>query len=136
MSHIGISNHSLVFTFHKVSIESTKNGHATVKYRKFKNFDSTSCFRHISQQNWSNIESCTDRNSMWAAWKQLFIECTNKHAPLREKRTCAIKLPWITPHVKKRMHDRDILKLTASRSNDSNDWLAFKRCRNSVNTEF
>ena len=33
------------------------------------------------------------------------------------------------------MHDRDILTLKASRSNDSNDWLAFKRCRNSVNTE-
>ena len=33
------------------------------------------------------------------------------------------------------MHDRDILKLKASRSNDSNAWLAFKRCRNSVNTE-
>ena len=135
VSHIGISDHSLVFAFRKVSIEATNNGHATVKYRKFKNFDSAS-FRHdISQQNWSDIESCTDSNSMWAAWKQLFLECVNKHAPLHEKCTRAIKSPWITPHLKKRMHDRDILKLKASRSNDANDWLAFKQCRNSVNTE-
>ena len=55
VSHIGISDHSLVFAFCKVSTESTKNGHATVKYRKFKNFDSTS-FRHdISQQNWHGV---------------------------------------------------------------------------------
>lgn len=121
VSHIGISDHSLVYS--------------TVKHRKFKNFDSAS-FRHdIPLQNWSNIESCTDPNSMWTAWKQLFVECVNKHAPLREKRTRAIKSPWITPHLKKRMHDRDILKLKASRSNDANDWQAFKRCRNSVNTE-
>ena len=33
------------------------------------------------------------------------------------------------------MHEGDILKLKASRSNDANDWLAFKLCRNSVNTE-
>ena len=85
-------------------------GHATLKYRKFNNFDSTS-FRHdIFQQNWNNTESCTDPNSTWAAWKQLFLECVNKHAPLCEKRTRAIKSPWITPHLKKRKHDRDILK--------------------------
>ena len=40
-----------------------------------------------------------------------------------------------TPHLKKRMHDRDILKLKALHSNVSNDWLAFKGCRNSVNAE-
>ena len=45
VSHIGISDHSLVFAFRKVSVESTKNGHATVKYRKFKNFE-IQCGRH------------------------------------------------------------------------------------------
>ena len=94
VSHIGISDHSLVFAFRKVSIGSAKNGHTTVKYSKFKNFDSAS-FRHdISLQNWSNIESCTDPNSMWTALKQSFLECVNKHAPLREKRTRAIKSPY------------------------------------------
>ena len=45
------------------------------------------------------------------------------------------KSPWITPYLKKRMHDRDILKLKASRSQDANDWLQFKKCRNLVNKE-
>ena len=72
---------------------------------------------------------------MWAAWKQLFLECVNKHAPLHVKRARASKSPWITPYLKKRMHDRDILKLKASRSKDANDWLQFKKYRNLVNNE-
>ena len=33
------------------------------------------------------------------------------------------------------MHDRDILKIKASKSNDSNDWSLFKKQRNIVNSE-
>ena len=35
--------------------------------------------------------------------------------------TRASKSSWITPYLKKRMYDRDILKLKASRSKDAND---------------
>ncbi|CAH3132643.1 unnamed protein product, partial [Porites lobata] len=87
------------------------------------------------ERDWSNIENYSDPNLMWAAWKQLFLECVNKHAPLHVKRARASKSPWITPYLKKPMHDRDILKLKASRSKDANDWLQFKKCRNLVNNE-
>ena len=43
--------------------------------------------------------------------------------------------PWITSELKKRMHDRDILKIKACKSNDSNDWSLFKKQRNIVNSE-
>ena len=43
--------------------------------------------------------------------------------------------PWITSELKKRMHDRDILKIKASKSDDSNDWSLFKKQRNIVNSE-
>ena len=33
------------------------------------------------------------------------------------------------------MHDRDILKIKTSKSNDSNDWSLFKKQRNIVNSE-
>ncbi|XP_066020848.1 uncharacterized protein [Pocillopora verrucosa] len=126
VSHIGISDHSLVYVFRKVSIESTTNKHTTLRYRKFKNFNSDHFRNDIGQQDWSSIESYSDPNLMWAAWKQLFLECVNKHAPLHVKRARVSKSPWITPYLKKRMHDRDILKLKASRSKDANDWLQFK----------
>ena len=39
VSHIGISDHSLVYAYRKVSIVSTTNKHTTLRYRKFKNFN-------------------------------------------------------------------------------------------------
>ena len=38
-SHVSLSDHSLVYTFRKISINSPK-GHSTLTYRKFSNFDS------------------------------------------------------------------------------------------------
>ena len=37
--------------------------------------------------------------------------------------------------LKERIHDRDILKLKASHSQDANDWLQLKKGRNLVNNE-
>ena len=56
-------------------------------------------------------------------------------APLRTMRVRTRSSPWITSELKKRMHDRDILKIKASKSNDSNDWSLFKKQRNIVNSE-
>ena len=41
--------------------------------------------------------------------------------------------PWITPNLKQRMHEREIAKLNATRSNDSVDWLHYKQLCSSVN---
>ena len=33
------------------------------------------------------------------------------------------------------MHDRDVLKIKAIRSNDFSDWRVYKNCRNAVNND-
>ena len=72
---------------------------------------------------------------MWDAWKTMFLECVDKHAPLRTKRVRTSKSPWITPQLKKRMHERDFLKVKAIRSKNPIDLRTFTKCRNSVNEE-
>ena len=72
-------------------------------------------------------------NDMWHDWKNSFLGIVDKHAPLRSKRVRALKSPWVTPYLKQRMHERDIAKLKATRSNDPVDWLNHKQIRNSVN---
>ena len=72
---------------------------------------------------------------MWDAWKAMFLQCFDKHAPLRVKRTRAFRSPWITPELKKRMHDIDIPKLKASKSKDASDWRRFKQSRNQLNID-
>ena len=58
--------------------------------------------------------------------KSSFLSIVNKHAPLRTMRVRTRSSPWITSELEKRMHDRNILKIKASKSNDSNDWSLFK----------
>ena len=53
----------------------------------------------------------------------------------RTRRVRLSKSPWITTELKKRMHERDILKIKAIRSKDIYDWAAFKKACNSVNNE-
>ena len=135
VSHIGISDHSLVYVFRKLSTGTFTKGHSSVTYRKFKNFDSTRFRNDIYLQNWDVIKTYDNPNDMWHAWKNIFNSVVERHAPLNTKRVRAKKSPWITHELKKRMHERNILKIQATRSNDPNDWAIFKRIRNSVNNE-
>ena len=133
VSHISISDHSLVYAFRKLSVRMPTRGHTTVSYRKFKNFDSAKFRNDISQQNWDFIHQFKNPNDMWHAWKNTFNFVVEKHAPLRTKRVKASKVPWISSHLKGEMHKRDILKIKAIRSNDTLDWLILKKMQNSVN---
>ena len=125
-SHISISNHSLIYAYRKLSVSLTSRCHSTIDYRKFKNFDPIK-FRHdIRLQNWSHINYFNNPD-MWHAWKTTFNFIVEKHAPLCTKHVKASKSPWITSHLKDKMHKRDIQKIKAVRSNDSEDWISFKK---------
>ena len=121
---VSVSDHSLVYAFHKISINSPK-GHSTLTYRKFNNFDSTRFCYDISTQDWGRVNNYDDPNVMWDIWKNLFFLCVDKQAPLRTKRIRTPKSPWITPQLKTRMHYKDILKVKAIRSGNACDWLIF-----------
>ena len=86
-------------------------------------------------QSWDCINTYDDPNKRWYAWKNIFSTVIDRHAPLRSKRVRSSKSPWITSHLKQRMHERNILKKKAIRSNDPNDWTIFTKYRNSVNSE-
>ena len=119
VSHIGISDHSLIYAYRKLSIDSPSRGHTTVTYRKFKNFNSSNFRSYIAHYNWQIIDNYDDPNDTWEVRKKLFLLCVDKHAPLRNKLVRSCKSPWITPQLKKRLHARNILKLKATRSGDA-----------------
>jgi hypothetical protein len=87
----------------------------------------------VSKTGTHFINQFKNPNDMWHAWKNTFNFVVEKHAPLRTKRVKASIAPWISSHLKGEMHKRDILKIKAIRSNDTLDWLVFKKMRNSVN---
>ena len=135
VKHVGISDHSLVYAYRKLSADSQSRGHKTVTYRKMKKLCSASFRNDIAKQNWESLEQIHDPNVIWNEWKRMFLSCADKHAPLRTKRVRGTKSPWINTTVKKLMHERDILKIRAIRTREHRDWLTFKKHRNFVNNQ-
>ena len=72
VSHIGISDHSLVYAFRKLSIGLSAKGHPIVSYRKLKIFNTANFRSDICFQGWDSINSFDDPNSMWRTWKNTF----------------------------------------------------------------
>ena len=135
VSHIGISDHSLVFAYRKVSADPPKRGHSTISYIELGKFNSADFRSDIAQHDWGSIDQLNNPNDMWAKWKEMFIECIDRHAPLKSKRVRLSKSPWINSSLKKLMHKRDILKLKAIRSENPSDWREFRKHRNFVNSQ-
>lgn len=67
---------------------------------------------------------------MWRECKTKFLNVVDT---LRTKRVRSKRSPWITSELKKRVHERDIMKLKAVGSKKPHDWGGFKRLRNKVN---
>ena len=135
VSHIGISDHSLIYSFRKLSTGLFLKRHSTVSYRNFKNFDPESFRNDISSQDWETIKAFSNPNQMWHAWKNMFNNVVHRHAPMRTKRVRGFKSPWISAELKHLMHQRDVLKMKAIKSKNPLDWSVFKTTRNSVNNE-
>ena len=133
--HVSISDHSLIFAYRKLSIGVASKRHNTIKYRSFKNFNRDYFRSDIASQNWDALDNFQDPNDMWREWKIKFLNVVDTHAPLRTKRVRLKRSPWITSELKKRMHERDIMKLKAIRSKNPQDWGEFKQFRNKVNSD-
>ena len=96
VSHVGISAHSLIYVFRKISLPSAVKGNSTVSYRQFKNFDRNRFRSDILAQPWADLMGMDNPNEMWSKWKALFLEVCGLHAPLHTN-VRASKSPWITP---------------------------------------
>ena len=84
--HIGISDHSIVFAYRKLSMNGMSNGHNAITYRNFRKFNPINFRNDIISQCWDQIYNSTNPNEMWLQWKCLFLSIVDKHPPLRTMR--------------------------------------------------
>ena len=132
VSHIAISDHSLVYAHQQLSSDLPSKGHSSISYRNFRNFDLKNFGNEISQQECSFDES-QDPNLAWSNWKTKFLHTVNSHAPFRTRRTKLSKAPWINSTFMKGMCCRDAIKRKAVRTKNPQDWANYRKLRNSVN---
>ena len=60
-------------------------------------------------------------NSGWNAWKYIFLNVVDKHAPRRVTRVRNKPAPWLNSQLKKEMYERDWLKKRALETRRPND---------------
>ena len=119
--------------YRKLALNGLSNGHNSITYRNFRNLDLQKFRYDILSQCWDNVHESSNPNVMWQQWKSTFLAIADKHAPLKTMRVRSRSSPWITSELKDFMHNRDILKIKASKTNDPNHSALFKKKRNIVN---
>ena len=129
---LGISDHSLVYLIRKTRY--TIPGCAKIiSTRSFKNFNKEAFLADVELIQWDNISLFSHPNEMWEFWKNQFLTCIDKHAPMRSKRIGNKKSPWITHELIRKMRKRDFLKKKTEQTKDQSCWDDFKTARNEVN---
>ena len=61
-----------------------------------KNFNEEEFLADVELIQWDDISPFSHPNEMWEFWKNQFLTCIDKHAPMRSKRIGKKKSPWIT----------------------------------------
>ena len=112
--HLGISDHSKIFAVKSTTVP--KFRHSTKEVRDYKNFVDSNFIDDISQVPWDSVCQFDDPNTCWQAWKSLFLEILDRHAPVRCKRTRGTSVPWITSILKRLMRNRDFHKKTSDKT--------------------
>lgn len=133
--HLGISDHSLVFTIRKISISHVKNTHKVVYVRNFANFNVDNFRNDLQSLPWDDINMFDDVNETWLLWKRMFLSVVDKHAPIKRKRIRNKRNPWLTSELKQLLIQRDRLKCTAIRTKSIEDWNMYTNARNNCNNK-
>ena len=91
--HLGISDHSLAFL--RRQAQYYRSGPRVIKTRHFKHFAKRKFLSDLNQLSWANVDLYSDPNDMWREWKEMFLGCVDKHAPLKLKRVRKKRSPLI-----------------------------------------
>ena len=130
---LSISDHDLIYAIRKIGLPKGKPRY--IECRNFKNFDEKQFTSSLKSTKWPLINEFDDINKACDAWKSMFLEVIDKHAPCRSFRVRNKPCPWINAEIKQKMFNRDSLKKKAMLTNNPETWLAYRRQRNIVSSE-
>ena len=102
VSHLGISDHSLVYA--NLRMRKVKKKLMTATINNYKNFNTSQFKRDIECAPWSVCEIFTDIEDQVWAWQHLYQNIKQQHISTRKVRNREQKLPWITKDIKKELN--------------------------------
>ena len=135
---ISISDHFCVSTEYILNKGTEiKHKHNIITYRNYKNFNIYSfideLLRHpgITNLNFEHDELL----QRWDTFKNAFIEISNKHAPVTNRRLRDRYNPWMSSNILQLIYKRDYTKQQAVKKKSKEIWDKYCKIRNDVNTK-
>ena len=107
-----------------------------ISTRSFKNFSGEQFLADVELIWWHAISPFSDPNGMWQVWKNQFLTCIKKQAPVKSKKNWEQEVPvyfvWVNMLCIK-LIKRDFLIEKAEQTKDQYCWAEFKTATNEVN---
>ena len=132
---IGMTDHYMIFGVRKLNakLQVTRKQIKT-EFRSMRNYDREAFLFDLQSVDWEIATSTAwdDPNVMANNFYDLFHSILDVHAPLKTRKnmTRHAPSPWITPHIKNLIRERDRAKKRAEK--DRSIWPEYKRLRNRV----
>lgn len=131
-----ISDHCPVFVIYVTSTTYKRNQEAGSVYRRITCADMDSFRSRILNQDWSSIYALNNPNDAYNEFLLIFLDHYNASFPYqRAKNRKNIRKPWVTQEHIKMIRKKNNLFKKFLRTKDRTVLKAFKKFRNSLNTE-
>ena len=127
---LSISDHNLIYAVREIGLP--REHPKFIQSRNFKHFNEENFLTDLKNASWPVIKSGMEVNSA-NAWKDIFLNIVDKHAPRRVMRVRNKPAPWLNSQLKEEMYERDWLKKKASETQRPDVWKAYKTKKLTVN---
>ena len=82
---VGLSDHYITYCTRKI-IRGYVGTHNTIKIRSLKNYSTVDFLTKLRNTDWTIVTNCTDVNTAWSKFKDIFIKILDEIAPSKQVR--------------------------------------------------
>jgi hypothetical protein len=123
-----ISDHCVIAAVRDMKLPKVKS--RIITKMNFKSFCEQAFLHDLYLCDWVKVGLMPDPDMALSYFKSLFLDITNKHAPLRKYKVKGRVNPWFTDHLSDKIHERNLAWATARKSKCQSDWIHFRHLRN------
>ena len=129
----GASDHRFIFA--RRSSKSVISKPRIIKKRSYKNFPPQEFLTAIRSISWWEVFCCEDVEKATELFTNKLTKVLDTMAPVKCFQVRKKYAPWLSPNLKSEIENRDKAQQIAQESNCREDWLRFRKLRNSVNNK-
>ena len=124
--HVGISDHSFIYIFRKISFVKTQP--KLIESRDYKNYNPDHFWRDLdnflNQYTWES----NDPDALWFQFKFVFNKVADTRVPQRSKKVRNKYTPWLSDYIGNEINYRDYLRKEAVKTKSTYFHDAYKKC--------